>query len=331
MEITIEELGNKLLEIENNIDVLFKHNAAVNTFLSIREHISKTRQFASEQINASEILCKKSFLHAVSVLNLYSYYENFDAEILSELGKPEPISMWAVLRSQFESYVTFNHVFINPESEEDKLIRYNTWVIESLTRRQKIQAMKPENIKKQEKEANILIDLKNEIENTDTFKNLNPDVQEKAKKFLKNPEKWKFVILENKIIEPEGFKGLAFRSGMVEMGFKDFYSTLSIFTHPTYNSVMQLNEIYENDYYLKMFKAAIKYSAMLINFMTWDYCKLIPEAYDYFNVMNEDDKNLVILDNFTLRGEPKLDLKEILTLFNKLSKNYTYGVNFVFT
>jgi len=227
-------------------------------------------------------------------------YKSKDGSI--EMGPMfDPFSMWPLVRCQYEAFCAFNHIFINPKTEEEKGILYRLWVISGLKYRQEFDAGIQDNVDKQADELKRINKYEEEIQQTNFYLNLIPREQEKLKKAIKNKE-WQFYN-DNGIIKFASWKKMASNADVDPKLFKDTYSYLSLGAHPSNVSVFQFKELYrlKADEEIDFF--SLNLSRQIIAFLIRDYCIYNKVAANIiFNGLDITNQVLVNMINKSFRG-----------------------------
>lgn len=253
----------------------------------------------SSIFNDAYFLCQKSFLHAFS-LNELMKESSFNSELLKkEVRFIDPISMVALLRAQFETYVAFNHIYINPESKEELEIRYKCWKLSGLKYQSKYKPKQNDpNRQKHEaklkEESKVMDNLLKEIMKNEFFRQMPKKVQERIKKRCR----WKFSFKDKKSLN---WEEMFFRTGFKKEVFNQSYNLLSFYSHPTYISVIQLKSMFNNGYYKVISNNALMFSCILIAFLIFDYIKLFPKCRIVYNKLPEEHQVLITFFNETFR------------------------------
>ncbi|MEK7432568.1 MAG: hypothetical protein AABZ74_05500 [Cyanobacteriota bacterium] len=279
-----------------------KNTILLNTFCDIRYFI-QNNTLNPFLLSSADILTKKFLLHGFSINNLFINKTEFDDEVFKEYGGHDALSIWTLLRSQFESYAVFNHIFINPKTEEDIHIRCALWVISGLKYRNRHIPKTKEAEDKKLASIETINDYETKIQNQPSFKSLDEDNKNKFLRFMKDKE-WQFFIEEHKIKKIAGFSEMILRAGFSKRIFEQFYNQLSLYSHPTYVAIHQLNSEGWEDFVPTLSKFGVECSTRFISAMIIDYCKIFPQATKFFNKLPKEVKYLIEFENHVVRGIP---------------------------
>lgn len=274
--------------IQNNVD-------DQNT--TIEEHEARL----INQMIFTKTACLKQILEGIS-------YTSSDGTKLNKILDPTIIASF--IRNLYETIGMFNLIYINTKSPDEKKILYNLWVHAGLKFRQRFEPSisTEENKKKLEDEQKKLLKLREEIENTDLYKNL--DEKNKTNIQIKLSKKdFKINFADNKV-EFLSWQDLISIIGFREEIMGQIYTYLSLYSHPSNVAVFQFGEMFkkEDPQFSNLTLHNIKYSFFFLSAFIADFIKLFPQALDIFN--NLDPKSQIII-NF----------------FNTFSRDMNYSIN----
>ncbi len=212
----------------------------------------------------------------------------------------DPFALASIVRTQYEAFCNFNNIYCFSKSAEEKLFKYNLWVLSGLKYRQNFSAVQKENIEKKEIEKKQIIELKEEIKLSSVYKNLAPDSKENIDKAIKW-KKWQIVL------DGQNARSIAWHEMMTNAGATDLlngqYTSLSLNTHPSNVSVFQFKDLYSEANDLPLSLLTIKLSKWLISFFIADYCCYFEDAKSSFNELPLMTQILVNQYNSMFRTE----------------------------
>lgn len=205
-----------------------KRDITMEYFISIMERLieenaSKGGKFDQIYIDQHELFVKFSF-HYASIFTLYrgSYFSSTDYKKVAF----DYSSLLVLCRSCFENFLTYNFIYHGSDNSDEKKFWYNTWVIDGLNQRQKVNLSHDKELKKKQIGEKIRIsELLEEVKSTDCYKKMS----EKRKREYDNKLNW----------PRPGWADLAERAGMDEYWAKMIYSYLSTYAHSASSSVLQ--------------------------------------------------------------------------------------------
>ncbi|MEJ2881508.1 hypothetical protein [Pedobacter sp. GR22-6] len=193
----------------------------------------------------------------------------------------------SVFRIMMENYATFNHLFVEPQSDEEKKFRFLLWKIDGLTDKQKMDIGHDDFegagaiLKKDEQ---ILEETIKELESCEFYKNLDPKELEKIYKADKRRYSWRFLIDRGKI-RPLKITDLV-KHTCKTRGFMNMYRYASIHTHTNYLAVEHFEQTrskpISKDYSEPITRIAIYLTALMI----YDICKIDQNARAEFDQLH---------------------------------------------
>ena len=170
-------------------------------------------------------------------------------------------SMIVLARAAVESYLTFNYVFIQPKSIEDREFRFLCWHLGGYTDRQEVEITTEtqHNILKEDKKA--IAEISERLSHNSVFKSL----KEKEKVKVLNGE-WRRKF----------WWELAVDAGFRERYFKDQYKFLCGYSHSSRVSLTQIMTITEIEGKRKMVRPLLLFLTYVLGKYMYDYIELIP-------------------------------------------------------
>jgi hypothetical protein len=235
MELTPKDL--RAIELLSKYD---RHNLSenlqeyhfwVDTLIYLHEAISDEKvQIKYWQKFSETLLYKFSFhgltLHSIlSGLKLHSdyYKEEMSGKTIIDISSAK-----AVLRAQFEAFLMYHYIYVNPDNDDLKELRYNAWIYSSLLQRQEFPAETEYGKKQKEKDLIELEKMKSIITNLNSFKSLSSKQQQS----LLSSGSGKLFSHWATILKETGFTE--------KNPFYTIYTFLSIYSHSEGLSIIQL-------------------------------------------------------------------------------------------
>ena len=283
-----------LIECKTLTDSKQYYNIMLNCMKVIID--TKIYDSKSERDNNAKAMFQMFFHRCLAIKNMFDGY-GYKQETGNTIIKLRPIvyfpSMLSLIRDLYEAFCAFELIYIYPDSEDKRLIMYNLFLIQGLKERQKNYHSKEYDEQKKQDECAIE-KAKKEIKNTELYSKLN-NTNKNALDYLMDirPTYWR-VIDEN---SNDVFKKFKAEEDYVLFGikiesFEDTYSYLSMFSHPSYISILQFKSAYTNqgDNFVCL---AIRYAVVLMSFYIADYCRLFPECNSVLDGLDMDNRFLV--------------------------------------
>jgi hypothetical protein len=254
----------------------------------------------TERLHISNLLAQKILLHSSTILAnakgiCYPLKNNNEVHI------QDPFSLNVIFRSLVECYLTLNHINFS-ETEEQKEIKLKLWSQYGLRQRGKmaITVLKKEGELVQENDRETIEELVKDIKSNINFLNLDED---KKETFLDQITKdWKFGFKKN-IYLKYSWQELLDKSGLKNELYNDLYNYLSWFAHSSSISIYQLRDIYSEFREIVEITNVVRDTAVFIAVAITDLIKIDPEFKKQFDLLNQDEKNLINMYNFIFRDE----------------------------
>jgi len=203
----------------------------VDTLIYLHEAISEQNVQIKYWQKFSETLLYKFYFHGLTLHNILSGLELHSVYYGKEMSGKTIIdisSAKAVLRSQFEAFLMYHYIYVNPNNDDLKELRYNAWIYSSLLQRQEFPAETEYGKKQKEKDFHELEKLKTIISNLRSFKNLASKQQQSLLSLGSGKlfSHWATILKETGFTEKNPFYSI--------------YTFLSIYSHSEGLSIIQL-------------------------------------------------------------------------------------------
>jgi len=197
-------------------------------------------------------------------------------------GINDPFGMMCLVRSQMEAFCTFNNMFINSDSDSERQMKYDLWVLAGLKYRQRFPVKLPEHLTKKDKEAKEIDDIQEAIKLSDIYIALG-DEGKKTIDYLIKSKEWKFLRNSDNIKSRQWHEALT-DSGANDM-LEQKYTFLSLGSHPSNVSVFQFGQMFVEQQHKPTARMALLYSTIFMSFFIRDYVV-------HFNLRDTHFKNL---------------------------------------
>ncbi|MBQ6083148.1 MAG: hypothetical protein IJK92_02170 [Bacteroidales bacterium] len=203
-------------------------------------------------------------------------------------------SLLSLTRDLYEALCVFELIYIYPKKEEHHIIMYNLYVIQGLSERQKYYSEEYKEAK--DLELDLIEKARQQIKNTCFY--LQHKECQKQLDYIMNecPTCWRSID-ENRtpIIKKFNQENDYTLFGIKEGVFKDLYSYLSVYAHPTYLSVLQYKDAFriEDNRSQMLACNAIRNAIVIMSFYISDYCGLFPDCEEVLNEFNIEKKLLI--------------------------------------
>jgi hypothetical protein len=191
------------------------------------------------------LLIDKYAIHSASFYHLScGIIEHRNSGEQTRMNGYDLFSVNVVFRAIMETYTTFNHIFIYPKSEDEKIFRYLLWKIDGLTEKSKFKI--EESVREEvkhilEEDKNTLSDLINAIENCNFYKSLSEQNLYKLYKADKKKYNWRFLF-DGNITKPLSISNLV-AVVLPTSAYINAYKYTSIHTHSNFYAIMEFERI----------------------------------------------------------------------------------------
>jgi hypothetical protein len=242
--------------------------------------------------------------HFLSLLDGVGYNKGIDR--LNPIVNPSVL--FSVARRIYESVIAFEILFVIPDSEDKKAILYNLFMAHGLSERLKnideeMRSHNPERVAEEQKDIDECL---REIEGTDLYSELD----QQTKNIIKNAfgKKFRYIFKEDNSLEfvnyDDADKLLRIKNNML----KGTYSYFSLHGHPSYVSIFQFRDAFNNDSRADISLMAPHATQCVLAFMSFfivDYMKLVPEIKTMFDKFEEPRRFAIGMYEDAMRGEMK--------------------------
>lgn len=242
--------------------------------------------------------------HFLSLLDGVGYNKGIDR--LNPIV--DPSVLFSVARRIYESVISFEILFVIPDSEDKKAILYNLFMAHGLSERLKnideeMRSHNPERVAEEQKDIDECL---REIEGTDLYSELD----QQTKNIIKNAfgKKFRYIFKEDNSLEfvnyDDADKLLRIKNNML----KGTYSYFSLHGHPSYVSIFQFRDAFNNDSRADISLMAPHATQCVLAFMSFfivDYMKLVPEIKTMFDKFEEPRRFAIGMYEDAMRGEKK--------------------------
>lgn len=179
-------------------------------------------------------------------------------------------SVTVVARAAFESYLTFYYVFVASSEVEEKRFRYKLWELGGLLDRQRLPCSSEEHMQILSSEKEMIDSMREEIRETELYKQLPGKVQEKA--------------MEGNWRLSKSWADLAEIARFDRDYFAGIYSYLCSYAHSSNLSVLQIGEAESREAQAALAQVWLGFGLVLMSHFIFAYVSLYPKAG---NVLDE--------------------------------------------
>ncbi len=216
----------------------------------------------------------------------------------------DPTIMTMVIRNIYETIGTFNLIYRNTKTKDEKTILYCLWVHSGLKYRQRFEgiATTDENKIKMNEEKQQLVNLKKIIEDTKLYKKLDEENKSIIQKKLK--DKSFLIKFENSKVIPLHWQELTKTLDFKKELYNNIYTYFSLHTHPSNVAVFQFSDMFdpEKATFLILANINLQHYFRFTSVFIADYLNLFQNALETFNNLDIRDQIVIDFHNIILRG-----------------------------
>lgn len=250
----------------------------------------KKKTIVSSWMNYSNLLIDKFAIHSSSFFHL-------SEGIIEHKGSTDKIKIKgydlftvnSVFRVMIETYITFNHIFVEPKTNDEKQFRFYLWKIDGLLEKKKFK-IDYENLPNlkiiQEKDKRELLEMMELIKENTFYNSLETSELAKIYDPVRRKSLWKFSIIGNNKIRPLKIIELVEQICKTD-AFINAYKYASVHTHSGFISIEHFEKTrskpISEEYTDPLTRLAIYLTAMIIE----DICKIDENAGNQFLYLPE--------------------------------------------
>lgn len=220
---------NERQNLRENLD---DFHLLVDTLIYLHEAIVEENTPVKYWQKDSETLFYKFTFHGLTLHQILSglklksiYYDkDFDGKNIIDISSAK-----TVLRAQFEAFLMYHYIYINPIDDDLKELRYNAWIYSSLMQRQGFHSTSEFAKRQKANDLKELTKMKESISKLKSFK----DLTIKQQKSLLENGSGKLFNHWATILKETGFSENSL--------FYTMYTMLSVYSHSEGLSIIQLN------------------------------------------------------------------------------------------
>jgi len=203
-------------------------------------------------------------------------------------------SVFVILRMQLETFAVFHHLFVAGTDVSEKIVRFRLWELDGIrTRARYTVPVDPSVVQKIKEEATYANEVEDVIRQTTYFQNLSVEKQN----FLLNKACWRFTDSSLQQADKNNrrlsIEQLTRNTGLKPDLFQDWYSIYSMHAHTGYFSVVQQEQITEEEQWVTKF-IALQQAIFLTCFLIKDFTRIFGSARAYFHSLPLKEQEAVI-------------------------------------
>ncbi len=201
------------------------------------------------------------------------------------LSAPDPVSIWVLVRAQYEAFTALSNIFTRHQGEEQEFL-YSIWALAGLMNRAPLQEFLDDPpyanyVQREDKEAYEALIAEIEVEKA-KFKALplyKSQTPKKQEELLKRISKGQFqFVFEDGVPNWKGWHLTFIRVAQSDL-FDTVYSTMSLWAHPSNAGARRFGEMYApSQEYCRQLEHALCFAALLLSMIIHEQISLFPEC-----------------------------------------------------
>jgi len=215
---------------ENN-DFIEQYKKGLGLFYDIGVSLKDSQMNISNELSFANGLGFKIYNHFISILKIASEY-NTDIIDNKRTFLIDNSSLAILTRASFETYLTFNHIFIQSTDSNEQMFRFDCWDLAGYIDRSKYSFVPKSQIERLNNEKKQIEELKDKIQASPFFISLNKD---STKNLLngkwRGNKSWVTLAVEagfNKKIINDQYSNLCSQAHSSRISISDALNTIDI-------------------------------------------------------------------------------------------------------
>lgn len=216
----------------------------------------------------------------------------------------DPTIHYIISRNIFETVIYFNlqNIFYKEENEKDLV--YNLWKLASLKYRQRFNDFihSTEGLEMMDEERAEIETLTTKIIESKIYGEGDEKTKNQIKSAIKRKNFWIFIDSShvNSSIGPQFLCNKITNNNRM---IKEHYTSFSLFTHPSKETINMFSRIFENKEHIELTGFNLRITNCLVAMFITDYVNLFPETKGTYESMNVENQIICGWYNKMLRGE----------------------------
>ena len=286
------------MSINNNI--LYENPLAIYEALLLKVlgeiYDARKKTEVKEWLEYSNLLIDKFAIHSASFFHLSSGV--VERKTSGEVKKAKGYDLFTVnttIRVLIETYIAFNHIFVEPKRESEQYFRFLLWKLDGLYQEKKyeIEVTDFEGVEKVIKDRdNEIANVISKIEESEFINKIPDNYLIKIFDPTKRKAKWRFLIQDDKIRVLQ--ITALIKHCCKTRAFINTYKHSSLHTHSNFPSVEEFRKVkgkvISKKYTDPLTRLAIYLTCMFI----YDICEIDKNAKKQLNQMEEGFRNFII-------------------------------------
>ncbi len=254
----------------------------LDTLVYLNQELADTDYEIKSWQKFSETLLMKFFFHGLTLHQVYSGLTLSSGYFGKEINGARYVDISsgkAVLRSKLETFLMHHYIYVNPEDEGVKELRYYSWIYTGLLHRQELPSTTEFAQAQKQRDQQEIERLKDIIIKLPAYQQLTP----KQQASLLKEGSAKLFSHWSKIMEETGF--------VKNNPFLSIYTMLSVYAHSEGLSAIQLNSaVSDSTFQTGQAKLDIHHAQLLTCMMITSQIKIFPILQKKFESLPDETR-----------------------------------------
>ncbi len=243
----------------------------------------------------SNLLIDKYAIHSSSFFHLsVGIIEKLDASNEPKKSYYDLFTVHTTIRVIIETYIAFNHIFVEPETEEEQYLRFLLWKLDGLYQETKYEVKETDF----EKAAEVLQDRQtaikatiSNIQSAEFFNTIPPHFQAKLLNTEKRRANWRFLYMEGKVKVLQIIDLV--EHCCKQRAFFNTYRHSSIHTHSNFPAIEIFKKYRGKQLSTEYTDPITRLAIYLTCLFIYDICELDENAKTAFKKLDADYKEFI--------------------------------------
>ncbi len=278
---------------------MFKHVLQFHFYILLQ---TKGKNYPNRAYMDASMLQQMIFAKTLHIRKMFEGID-YDGGKLGKLNTIiDPTNIGILIRNVYETISTFHLIYVKPNSDEERELLYNLWVIAGLKYRQRFSYTTEENEAKKREEGQEIETKKQWILNSSIFKNLDEQNQKKILNVIRQKD-YK-IIFEDAEVKVYNWSNIHEVLQLNQVLYENMYTYFSLFSHPSNVSVFQFNALFspKSEDYKIVALTGMEYLFSFLSIFLADFIRVFPDIGELYNKIPEVDQILLNFHNTQARG-----------------------------
>lgn len=301
-----ENLKNNIAHLDTMLDFYFK--VILNSF-----NVTFTNQFQAEMSHTVQMMFTKAKSFRV-LLDGVSHTAGSE----SLINLVDHTVLFTIARSAYEQLLSFELVYVIPDTEEKRIVMKNAYIAASAVNRLSIAKSNPsmKNAELGKTDKAIIQECKQIIENTSLYQSLPVEktngsiTKSEFEEIVFRKGKYQFVFDNNdNTVKSAGWDNIRNQCNLSSDILNGLYKYLCNMAHPSYMALVQFMNAYTDDNNYHMCDYSIMVMNIILSVFIMDYMEVFPKTKSVFESQDEDTQFKIRTYCDYLRGKYQKNLQ----------------------